>query len=294
MSSWVRQDLPAFRVKLKPMIPFETLRRLYRTYMSWYRIGHDRSLAVPRSIWSLELALQPATPIEARPLAGLPGTGGWSGTPENLLWKSPLQTVVAYPRLDRVLTFPEGTSGLKAVKVQVQLLLAPEDREFREDFSREEGWMWLLSAGRLTELFLTGVLSDEGLQLQRIFHSCYRTEQNREVTEDLLGGLEAWDRTFAEVSRRAGPGGGNAVEPNGSLAARRVPLLPSRWERYRLPCEDVAEAGRLAIMCRDLGLDRLREVRAMGSSLDSRLEPLELADVLSFLRHGGALGLFHL
>lgn len=276
------------------MIPLETLRRLYRTYLAWYRVGHDRSLALPRSIWSLELALQPATPLEARPLAGLPGSGGWSGTPENLLWKAPLQTVVAYPRLDRVLSFPGGVSGLKAVKVQVQLLLAPEDREFREDFSREDGWMWLLTAGRLTELLLVGVLGDEGLRIQRIFHSCYRTEQNREVTEDLLGGLEAWDRAFAEVSRRAGPGSSGAVEPNGSLPARRVPLAPSRWERYRLPCEEPTEAARLAIMCRDLGLERLREVRAAGANLESRLEPLELADVVSYLRFGGSLGLFHL
>lgn len=274
------------------MIALEILRRLYRFYNSWYRIGHDRSLAASRSVWSLEVALQPATPLEGRALKGLLGREGWTGDEESLLFKSPLSSVLAAPRLDRILSLPTDCSGLKGTKVQVQLLLAPDDRDFREDFQREEGWMWLLSSGRLTELFMIGVLSDERLDVRHFFHSCYRSDQNREVTEELQAAVQAWDRAYAEVSRPAGPGRGPEAEPDGALVARKAPLAPSRWERYRFLCEDQSEAARLVYMFRDLGLERIREVKAAGSTLESCLEPLELADVVSYLHYGGGLGLF--
>ncbi len=274
------------------MIALEILRRLYRCYTAWYRIGHDRSLAGSRSLWSLEVALQPATPLEGRALKGLLTRDGWTGNEESLLYQAPLSSMLAAPRLDRILALPGDCSGLMGTKVQVQLLLAPEDRDFREDFRRDEGWMWLSSSGRLTELFLIGVLSDERLDVRHLFHSFYRSDQNREVTEEMQAAVQAWDRAFAEVSRPAGPGPGADVEPDGSLEVRKAPPPASRWERYRYLCEDHAEAVRLVYMLRDLGLEKVREVKAVGTALESRLEPQELADVVSYLHFGGSLGLF--
>jgi len=274
------------------MIALEILRRLYRCYTAWYRIGHDRSLAGSRSLWSLEVDLQPATPLEGRALKGLLGREGWTGDEERLLYKAPISSMWAAPRLDRILAVPADCSGLKGTRVQVQMLLSPEDRDFREDFQRDESWMWLLSSGRLTELFLVGVLSDERLDIRHFLHSCYRSEQNREVTEELQAAVQAWDRAYAEVSGPAGPGRGVEVEPDGSLAGRKVPLGPPSWDRYRFLCEDHAEAVRLASMLRDLGLEKAREVKAAGTSLESRLEPMELADVVSYLHFGGSLALF--
>lgn len=274
------------------MLPLETLRRMVRMYLAWYRIEHDRSLASPRSLWSLEIALEPPTPRQALHLQNILADEDWRGQDGERTFRHPLRTVAAEPHLDEILAFTLDNPGLKGTKFRMQLLVAPEDRDFRTEFTLNEGWEWLSSSTRLTEFFLAGTLTGDGLEVERLFHSCHQAEMNRDVTEDLPPALAFWDKDAEHAVRQAGAPQSPPSEPTGEVADRKGPLAPSPWPKYRFYCDEMIEARRLVGLCRTVGLDRAREVKAVDEAVESRLTPAELTALICYLRYGGGLNLF--
>lgn len=274
------------------MIPLETLRRMLRMYLLWYRIEHDRSLASPRSLWSLEIALEPPTHRQELHLQNILAEDDWRGTDGERIFRHPLRTVAAEPHLDELLAFTLDNPGLKGTKLRMQMLVAPEDREFRDEFTRDDSWEWLSSSTRLTELFLAGTLTGEGVEMERLFHSCHQAEMNRDVTEDLPQALEYWNKDAEHARRQAGPPQAEPPEPTGEVSSRKEPLAPSPWPKYRFYCEEMLEARRLTGLCKTVGLDRVREVKSANEAVESRMTPEELTALVCYIRYGAGLNLF--
>lgn len=273
------------------MTPLDTLRRTLRMYFAWYRIEHDRTLVAPRSLWSLEIALEAPTQRQELHLQNLL-SDEWQVRGGEHVYRHPLRTVAVEPALDELLAFTQGAAGLKGTRLRIQILLAPEDRDFRPEFTPAEAWEWLASSTALTELFLTGTLTGEGVDVDRYFHSCHQAEMNRDITEDLPPALEFWDKDAEHARRQAGEPPSPPVPPDGDVGARKAPLAPSPWPKYRFYCDEMLEARRLVSLCRTVGLERPREVKAVDEAVESRLTPAELTGLICYLRYGGGLNLF--
>lgn len=250
-------------------MPIAWLGRLVRLYLAWYRLEHDLSLWRTESYYALQVTLTPPTPRQALWLENVLPEGVWQEAAGTYTLQTPLERAVREPDFEDLLGFVENQPGLRDTRLEFQLLIAPGDAAFSPEFNLREGWDWLRGASRLTELVVAGKVVEHKVLLGRLFHSCYRTGFNRDVSTSLPRAVDSWLELRRRVARLWLPGGGTC----------------------RLACRDRDEAEQLAALCRRLEADRERSVEPFDA-LESRLTPDELADLLCHLRIGRGLGLF--
>lgn len=264
------------------------LELMYRLYLAWYRLEHDRSPWGGRSFWGLEIALSPPRALHALSLENLlVPEAGWVEREGRHLRREGLRPVDQPPELESWLSFVPRAADLKETRLEAQMLIAPEDADYDSRFDRDQAWEWLMGSDQLTELMLVGKVSGGNLELIKLFHSCYQTDQNRDLTEELRQGLALWK----EVRSQAEAASGQALREAPETSRPGQPP-PSPYRPYRLFFPEELEAARLVELCRRLQIVKFRHLERKDERILTDLTPEEVADLLSWLRLARTEGLF--
>lgn len=272
------------------MFSVDELTSFYRLYFSLYRIEHDISVDPESSFWQCVLAVQPGTDAQKsllrKAFKGMEISVDRDGS---LLIKSPICPIKAHPQIDKLFGGCEAfVSGLVGCDFQLQVVIAPNDDDYRADFTPEESREWLVSSKSVCELMVVGTINENGLEFSHIFHTCHQADINRDLTEDAAVLLNQWTQAYVGIAACAG-----LKADDSSLARLFDPELNKpRPQVYQYPCEDPLESARVLKISQEVELAEPREVQVNGNMVVSKLSCLELADILCSARYYKSFGLF--
>lgn len=273
------------------MISLRDLSRFFRFYMAQYRIEHDISLTEVNSIWSYQLTVRPALLSQTALLRKVfKGQNiAVDETTGMVTVLAPVEDVSSFLHLQSIFApFDLFLSGLVGSNINLQLLIAPLDREYSQDYTRAQKWEWLVSSTALTELLLVGKIDSSGLNFTTLFHSCHQSDPNRNISDDSLTMNEQWDRYYADAAIAAGV----KVEASGLDRVVDVSINKPRADLYRFPCEDTAEAARLLELLNNLGVAEANDTKLQGSVVLTKLSFVDMADAVFSMRYSKVFNLF--
>lgn len=274
------------------MISIDDLTKFFRIYIANYRIDHDLSLINDASsLWSMEIGVQPSL-LSQLPLLRKAFKGKVLSVNEvsgGINVREPIMNMNEFPIVDKIFAgLTPFMDGLAGSKTQLQLIIAPMDVEYNEEFSRAQKWQWLTSSREISELFLVGDIKEGALEFEALYHSCHQSDMNRDISEDCLSIVTQWEQLYNEAALAAGQAIGAAALAQVTNPENNKPTV----NPYHFACESPEEAERLFALCENVGIVADGYISVDGNLLTSRLSPILLADMVFSLRCSTVFNLF--
>lgn len=257
------------------MLILEDMARFSRLYFYSYSIDHDISLNGDTSYWSCQISLQPTIPgqmallrkaFRGQDYIADDGKG-------ELLVRFPVEIIGKYLRLDKLCVCLEPYySGLAGATLQVQVLIAPNDYEYKAAFSRAQKWEWLLSSTNITELFMSGVITENGPEFGQIYHSCHQSDLNRNITGDIPHLVNQWDMAFHEIM--------NSSSSNMDVYDYMDIDIHSKGPAYLVNFNDITKIDSIIKLANSLELTDKYKFKAVRSSVESDINCVAMTDIV--------------
>ena len=247
-----------------------------RLYFVNYSIDHDISLSGDTSYWSCQLTIQPSVAGQMALLRKVFRGDDYLADEikGQILVRFPVQTIGQPLRVDHILEkLIPYCKGLSGATVQLQVLLAPKDDEYNAAFSRAQKWEWLISSTCITELFLSGEITDDDIAFSYAFHSCHQADLNRDISEDIVHISNSWTLLFHEVLSDAH----SDLPIDGYMDAdpRQKTDQP-----YSISFEDADELQKVVNMCNSLELGDKYTISVNGNALQLNIGCIMMTDIL--------------
>ena len=270
------------------MHSLEDITHFCRLYFMDYSMEHDISLNGDTSYWSCQLTLQPSVAGQMALLRKIFRGDDYVAdeVQGQMLVRFPIQTNGEILRVDqifaKVLPYCKGLSG---ATVQLQVLLAPKDDEFKDMYSRAQKWEWLISSVCIGELFLSGQITDDGVEFANVFHSCHQADLNRDITEDILHINNSWTMLFHEVLADAQ----SDLDINGFMDVNVHDKAP---QPYTISFDDIEEQQKILNMCSALELIDKFNIKANHNTIELDLNCVTFTDILFAVNTSQMFNLF--
>ena len=258
------------------MHSLEDITRFCRLYFMDYSIEHDISLEGNTSYWSCQLSLQPSVAGQMALFRKVFRGDDYIAdeTKGQMLVRFPIQTIGQILRVDEILSkIIPYCKGLSGATIQLQVLIAPKDDEYQEAFSRAQKWEWLISSTCIGELFLSGEITDEGIEFSNVFHSCHQSDLNRDISDDVMHINNSWTMLFHEVLAKAK----SDIDINSFLD---IKVHDKASEPYAIPFDDPEDLQKMINMCNSLELGGKYIIKPVKHTLEVDLNCVTFTDLL--------------
>ncbi len=270
------------------MLTLKDITTFTRLYAANYSISHDLALAGDSSLWSCELIIQPADNTQMDLLRKiLRGQDAIADSFKNqVVVRYPVQVIGIVPRVDKIFeVFTPHLNSLVGATCQLQIVICLDDDEYKDSFTRAQKWEWLISSIGITELFLSGVFRNDGVEFLNVLHSCHQADLNRDLTEEVTHIVNNWNLTLHDVMSFA-----NSNIPLDTVIDLSVKAPNDK--PYFLAFDDPREMMDAMNLCTTLELVEKYEIVMRKNNIEGRLNVLAMADVLFEVRFGKVFNLF--
>ena len=252
-----------------------------RQYFAHYNIVHDWSLFGTGSMYSYELIVQPHGVAQKALLYKVFRGQDYivDEVTNQIVVHYPIKITGQPPRIDQTFDcFNPYLSNLVGTTFQLQIVLAANDDEYQEAFSRSQKWEWLISSEKLTELFICGAVGNGGLEFLKLFHSCHQADINRDLTDEIPHMLNSWTMTFHEVLAHA-----SDMSPNSSLFDADISLPMHR--KANITIDSPMEAQAIYSLCSSLDVVERFGISLKNEVIEGSLQCLPITDIIYAVRH---------